>query len=96
MIAFHSAQCPQMLQGTADHARYGGNRFQDDRTMTITPGKKGVREETQKLHEGISRPIAKILRRMVLPGWRRNRHVNTPVGDSAPAIIQAPDERGDG
>jgi hypothetical protein len=57
-----------MLQGTADHARDGGNRFQDDRTMTIAPGKKGVREETQKFHEGISRPVAKITRRMVLPG----------------------------
>lgn len=68
VIAFHSAQCPQMLQGTADHARDGGNRFQDDRTMTISPGKKGVREETQKFHEGKSRPVAKITRRMVLPG----------------------------
>ncbi|MGB8300669.1 MAG: hypothetical protein WCE67_06465, partial [Azonexus sp.] len=96
VIAFHSAQCPQMLQGTADHARYGGNRFEDDRTMTITPGKKRVREETQELHEGKSRPIAKILRRMVLPGWRRNRHVDTPVGDSAPAIIQTHNERGNG
>ena len=96
MIAFHSAQCPQMLQGTADHARYGSNRFEDNRTMTITPGKKGVREETQKLYESISHPIAKILRRMVLPGWRRNRHVDTPVGDSAPAIIQAHNEQGNG
>lgn len=35
VIAFHPAQCTQMLQRTAHHAGHGGNRFRHNGTMTI-------------------------------------------------------------
>jgi hypothetical protein len=66
VIAFHSAQRTQVLQGAANHARHGSNRFQDNRAMAIPMREKNIREEPQKLNQSISNPVAKILWSVVL------------------------------
>ena len=54
-----------MLQGTADHARHGSNRFEHNRSMAIPTSEERVSEEPQCLREGKCNAIGKIHRSVV-------------------------------
>jgi hypothetical protein len=51
----------QMLQSAAHHARHGGNRFQDDRAMTVPASEESVGEESKEPGESIGNPVGRIL-----------------------------------
>lgn len=75
-IAFQATQGAQVLQCTADHARYGSDRFQHDRAMAIPSGEKDVCEEPQGPGHRERDAVGQILRRVVFIGRRRIRHRN--------------------
>jgi hypothetical protein len=60
-IVFHAPQGMQMLQGAAHHARNRRNRFQYDRTMTVSTSEKSVGEESEEPGESIGNPVGPIL-----------------------------------
>ena len=64
-VAFQSTQGAQMLQGTADHARHGSNRFEHNRSMAIPTSEERVSEEPHCLREGKCNAIGKIHRYVV-------------------------------
>jgi len=64
-IAYHAPQRPQMLQGAADHAWHGSDRFQHDRPMAVSTGEECVGEEPQKPGEPLRNVIGEIPGRAV-------------------------------
>ena len=74
VIAFHAAQGAQVLQGAADHARHGGDRFQHNRAVTVAAREESVGEEARRLGESQGKPIGKILWGMVPLKRIRIRH----------------------
>jgi len=68
-----------MLQGAADHARHGSDRFEHDRAMAIPASEKGVGEEPQEPGESIGNPVGKILWSVVSLERCRDSHTYAPV-----------------
>jgi hypothetical protein len=68
-----------VLKRAADHAWHGGDRFQNNRTVTITPGEEGVREKAEKLYKSKGGTITKTFGKLMLLKRMRYGHCWIPV-----------------
>jgi hypothetical protein len=80
-------QGTQVLPGASNHARNCGHRFQDNRAVTVTAGKKSISEETRRLGESQRKPIGKIIGDVMLLQRNLCRHSIAPLGLTCPSMF---------
>src|SRR3546814_9133686 len=53
LVVAHAAEAGEMVDRGADHPRHRGDRFQNDSTVAVTLGEKGVGAPPQNLGEAV-------------------------------------------
>src|SRR3546814_376822 len=61
LVVAHAAEAGEMVDRGADHPRHRGDRFQNDSTVAVTLGEKGVGAPPQNLGEAVSYAIGQTL-----------------------------------